>query len=221
MTRFLCAVNSIMASREEQILNRENVRNARLAQATRERNQNARRASLRSNTTNQRRSVERNNPPPQNNNEINLGNDSEIDSENTSLTASTQYFNTNQLAAIVQALQPILPPQREQTQTPNFNIKPYGTVIDTNTKQGTELYSQAIKRFDPLYDGSQEHLHAYVDKVRQRAGHLNCIEIFDIPTQSDSGNETKMNIFDDYNSLTLQETYQTATARWSTNNWEK
>ena len=154
-----------MASREERILNRENIRNARLAQATRERNQNARRASLRSNTTNQRRSVERNNSPPQNNNEINLGNDSEIDSENTSLTASTQNFNTNQLAAIVQALQPILPSQREQTQTLNFNIKPYGKVIDTSTRQGTELYSQAIKRFDPLYDGSQEHLHAYVDKV--------------------------------------------------------
>ena len=40
----------------------------------------------------------------------------------------------NQLAAIVQALQPILPPQREQTQTLNFNIKPNGKVIDTSTK---------------------------------------------------------------------------------------
>ena len=102
-----------MASREERVLNRDNLRKARLAQAARQRNQNAPRASLCSNTRNQRRSVERNNLPPQNYDEINLGNESEIDAENTSLTASTQNFNTNQVAAIVQALQPILPQQRE------------------------------------------------------------------------------------------------------------
>ena len=77
-----------------------------------------------------------------------------------------QGIDPQQLAAIVRALQPIMPQQRPQAQSQSFNIKPYGKIIDTSTKQGSELYSQAIKRFDPLYDGSEEHLHTFIDKVK-------------------------------------------------------
>lgn len=117
----------------------------------------------------------------------------------------------------MQALQPILTQQRQPLEAQSFSIKPYGKVIDTSTKQGSELYGQAIKTFDPLYDGSQEHLHTYIDKIRQRSGHLNCIKIFDIT----SHNELRKNIFEDYNSLTLEEIRQAAIIRWSVNNWNK
>ena len=81
-----------MASREERLLNRQNARLSRVARIKNE---------------------EQNELPPQEGNEIDLEHESENESEKTSLTASAQNFNVNQLAAIVRALQPILLQQRE------------------------------------------------------------------------------------------------------------
>lgn len=116
-------------------------------------------------------------------------------SEITALTPPTQRFNPEQLVAIVRALQPILPQNRQLDQPKILSIKPYGRIIDTNTTQGSELYSQGIKRFDPLY-GSQEHPHRYIDKVRQQAGNLNCMKIFNITTHNNLGIPSRKNIFD-------------------------
>ena len=132
-----------------------------------------------------------------------------------------QGISPEQLAAIVRALQPMMPQQRNPAQSQVFNIKPYGKIIDTSTKQGSELYGQAIKKFDPFYDGSEDHLHTFIDKVKQRAGHLNCVKIFNVTQYNASGSRSKRNIFDDYNSLTLQEVRDAATERWRTNTWLK
>ena len=132
-------------------------------------------------------------------------------------------FTAAQLAAIVQAMHPIMGAvNRNEQGQGGFNLKPYGQVLDTSTKCGLELYGQAIRKFEPVFDREQEKLHAFVDKIRQRASHLNCTEIFNVPIVDVLGAEQLMyNLFEDYTTITLNQTRNAAIARWSVNNWQK
>ena len=132
-------------------------------------------------------------------------------------------FTAAQLAAIVQAMHPIMGAvtRNEQGQG-GFNLKPYGQVLDTSTKRGSELYGQAIRKLEPTFDGEQEKLRAFVDKIRQRVSHLNCTEIFNSPIVDVLGAERLMyNLFEDYTTITLNQTRNATIARWSVNNWQK
>ena len=79
-----------------------------------------------------------------------------------------------------------------------------------------------LGNFKPAFDGEQEKLHAFVDKIRQRASHLNCTEIFNVPIVNVLGAERLMyNLFEDYTTITLNQTRNAAIARWRINNWQK
>ena len=90
-----------------------------------------------------------------------------------------------------------------------FSLKPYGRVLDTTTKRGSELYNQAIKSFESKYDGSENTFHNFMSKVKQRAGHLMCGRIFNVEE-----NGKTYNLFEDYSSITTEMAKGAAMNRW-------
>ena len=137
-------------------------------------------------------------------------------------------LTVDQLAAIVQAMRPIIgqgqaaEPEGRNREGNQFNLKPFGEILDTSTKRGSELYGQATKKMEPIFDGTQENLHTFIDKVRQRAGHLNCIRIFEVPIVGVLGERiATYNLFEDYTNLSLEQVKRTALDRWHENNWLK
>ena len=104
----------------------------------------------------------------------------------------------------------------EEGDNPPFTLKPYGEVLNTTNKRDAELYNQAIKPFEMKYDGGEATFYNFLNKVKQRAGHLMCDEIYDVEQGG-----IRMNLFNDYTTITTQQAKQEATTRWTNNNWKK
>jgi hypothetical protein len=123
-------------------------------------------------------------------------------------------FNAQQLVQIVNAIQnPPVPPA-----VPNpFALTPYGTVLDTTQKRDAELYSQAVRKFDPTYDGTLINLQSFVDKIKQQTEHLQCTAIFSVTTM----NHMDLDLFTKYTTITLADVRTMAITRWGGNDWNK
>ena len=68
----------------------------------------------------------------------------------------------------------------EEEDNAPFTLKPYGEVLNTTNKRDAELYNQAIKPFEMKYNGGEATFYNFLNKVKQRAGHLMCNEIYDV-----------------------------------------
>ena len=75
--------------------------------------------------------------------------------------------------------------QGEQGNAP-FALKLYGAVLNTGNKRDAELYNQAIKPFDVKYNGSETTFYNFLNKIRQRAGHLMCESIYKTEEEGES-----------------------------------
>ena len=105
--------------------------------------------------------------------------------------------------------------QGEENNVP-FALKPYGTVLNTTNKRDAELYNQAIKPFDIKYDGNEATFYNFLNKIKQRAGHLMCESIYEIQEEGNT-----LNLFDDYTNINTTQAKVAATTRWQNNNWAK
>jgi len=97
-----------------------------------------------------------------------------------------------------------------------FTLKPYGEVLNTTNKRDAELYNQAIKPFETKYDGNEGTFYNFLNKIKQRAGHLMCNDIYEVEQEG-----VRMNLFADYTTVETHQAQQQARTRWTTNNWKK
>ena len=88
----------------------------------------------------------------------------------------------------------------EEEDNAPFTLKPYGEVLNTTNKRDAELYNQAIKPFEVKYDGSEGTFYNFLNKVKQRAGHLMCNEIYDVEQGG-----IRMNLFNDYTTINTEQ----------------
>jgi len=127
-----------------------------------------------------------------------------------------QEANAQLAAALTRRAEGEREAEEEEEEQQTFNLKPYGRVLDTTTKRGSELYNQAIKAFESKYDGNEGTFHNFMSKVKQRAGHLMCGGIFNVEE-----NGKTYNLFEDYSSITTEMAKGTAMNRWRINDWHK
>ena len=99
--------------------------------------------------------------------------------------------------------------QGEQGNAP-FALKPYIAVLNTGYKRDAELYNQAIKPFDVKYDGSETTFYNFLNKIKQRAGHLMCESIYE------TKEGVRLNLFEDYMNISTTQTKAGAIARCRT-----
>ena len=105
--------------------------------------------------------------------------------------------------------------QGEQGNAP-FALKPYGAVLNMGNKRDAELYNQAIKPFDVKYDGSETTFDNFLNKIKQRAGHLMCESIYETEEEG-----VRLNLFEDYTNVSTTQMKAAAIARWQNDDWKK
>ena len=74
-------------------------------------------------------------------------------------------------------------------------------MLNTGNKRDAELYNQAIKPFDIKYDGGETTFYNFLNKIRQRAGHLMCESIYEMEEEG-----TTLNFFEDYTNISTTQT---------------
>ena len=98
-----------------------------------------------------------------------------------------------------------------------FRLTPYGDVLDLSNDKDTKLFKSACDPFETSFNGEIKHVTPFIDKVKNRAKHIQCYSIFNV--QMPNGNH--MSLFDKWSTITKEEVRAAAANRWTTNNWAK
>ena len=105
----------------------------------------------------------------------------------------------------------------EATPQSLFKLTPYGQVLDLNVDKDTKLFKSACDPFENTFDGEIKNVTSFIDKVKNRAKHIQCYSIFDIRTP----NGTTLSLFDKWSTISKEEVRAAAATRWGDNNWKK
>ena len=66
----------------------------------------------------------------------------------------------------------------EATPQSLFKLTPYGQVLDLNVDKDTKLFKSACDPFENTFDGEIKNVTSFIDKVKNRANHIQCYSIF-------------------------------------------
>ena len=105
----------------------------------------------------------------------------------------------------------------EATPQSLFKLTLYGQVLDLNVDKDTKLFKSACDPFENTFDGEIKNVTSFIDKVKNRAKHIQCYSIFDIRTP----NGTTLSLFDKWSTISEEEVHAAAATRWGDNNWKK
>ena len=103
------------------------------------------------------------------------------------------------------------------TTTSLFKLTPYGKVLDLESDKDTKLFKSACDPFETTFNGEIKNVSSFIDKVKNRAKHIQCYAIFNIRTPSGD----TLSLFEKWSTITKGEVRAAAATRWGTNNWEK
>ena len=98
-----------------------------------------------------------------------------------------------------------------------FKLTPYGQVLDLNVDKDTKLFKSACDPFETTFDGEVKNVTSFIDKVKNRAKHIQCYPIFDVRTPTG----TTLSLFNKWSTISKAEVRATAATCWGTNNWHK
>ena len=98
-----------------------------------------------------------------------------------------------------------------------FKLTPYGEVLDLSNDKDTKLFKSACDAFETTFDGELKNVTSFIDKVKNRAKHIQCYGIFNVTTPLGG----TLSLFDKWSTISKGEVRAAAATRWGTDNWEK
>ena len=98
-----------------------------------------------------------------------------------------------------------------------FRLTPYGMTLNLGEEKDMKLFKSASSPFEHTFDGEARNASAFIDKLRARANHIQCLNIFTV--EGERGN--RMSIFDKWQSIEPRKIRREATYRWNINDWNK